>query len=201
MASHETRTTRERIDITARQDPLRRRYATAPDEALITERARTTEGTLDDPVHAWCIPGSRDYGVQWPLGIHEAVGGLHDGPNPGDLLCAALAARMDSVVRMIANRHGVELRSLEVDVEGDVEGDVDVRGTRWVSREVPVGFQRLRCRVRLTPAPDTDPALVQRLLKAAEASCVNLQTLRHGVTVETCHQITTTNGTSPSPAR
>ena len=190
MPSHETPTPSERIDVSARQDPLRQRYKVAPEDALITDRARTAEGALDDPVHVWCVPGSRDYGVQWPLGIHEAVGGLHDAPNPGDLLCAALATCLDSVIRMIANRHGVALRSLEV----DVQGDVDVRGTLWVSREVPVGFQRMRCRIRLRPAPGTDPALVERLLTAAEYSCVNLQTLRHGVTIETHHEIDKADG-------
>ncbi|MEJ2288628.1 MAG: OsmC family protein [Deinococcales bacterium] len=179
-----------RIDVAARQDPLRERYRASPDEALITDRARTTEGELGDPVHVWCVPGSQDYGVQWPLGIHEAVGGLHDMPNPGDLLCAALATCLDSVVRMIANRHGVELRSLEV----DVQGEVDVRGTLWVSRSVPVGFQRMRCSIRLEPAPGTDPALVERLMTAAEYSCVNLQTLRHGVDVETSHAIVDPGG-------
>jgi len=186
MPPIELRTDSTVTDIAARQDPLRERYKIAPEEAMITDRARTAEGRLEDPVHVWCVPGSRDYGVRWPLGIHQAVGGLHDGPNPGDLLCAALAACMDSVVRMIANRHGVTLEALEV----DVQGEVDVRGTLWVSSEVPVGFQRLRCAIRITPAAGTDPALVKRLLTAAEYSCVNLQTLRHGVAVETEHHVT-----------
>lgn len=42
-------------------------------------------------------------GVRVPVGVHRAVGGLHDAPTPGDLLCAALAACQDSTFRMIAN--------------------------------------------------------------------------------------------------
>ena len=180
-----TRTDTRRSDMLARQDRLRERYRQHPEEARITDRGRTTHGDLGDPVHAWAVPGSQDYGVEWELGIHRAVGGLHDRPNPGDLLCLALASCMDSVIRMIAARHGVALEALEV----DVTGDVDVRGTLWVSREVRVGFQGLRCHIRLKAEEGTDPELVGRLLAAAERSCVNLDTLRKGVPVETTHQL------------
>lgn len=172
-------------EMVRRQDGLRARYREVPGDALITDRGRTTEGDLADPVHVWAVPGSQPYGVEWPLGIHRAVGGLHDAPNPGDLLCLALATCMDSVIRMAAERHGVSLERLEV----DVTGAVDVRGTLRVSREVRVGFQRMRCHIRLRPAAGTDTVRLQRLLAAAERSCVNLDTLRHGVPVEIEHEI------------
>lgn len=181
----ETENRRPVMDVAARQDPLRERYRDAPGEAMITDRGRTVEGTLDDPVHVWAVPGSQEYGVRWRLGLHRAVAGLHDAPNPGDLLCLALACCMDSVIRMVANRHGVVLEQLQV----DVTGDVDVRGTLWVSQEVRVGFQRMRCHVRLKAADGTDPLLVERLLKAAERSCVNLDTLRTGTEVSTDYEI------------
>jgi len=73
------------------------------------------------------------------------------------------------------------LTSLEV----DVKGEIDVHGTLAVDREVPVGMQSMHCEVELSAAEGTDPQLVKRLLMAAERSYVNLQTLRHGVTVET----------------
>jgi uncharacterized OsmC-like protein len=132
------------------------------------------------------MPGSQEYGITWPYGIHYAVGGYHDAPNPGDILCAALATCLDSTLRIIAARMGVGLTALEV----DVTANVDVRGTLVIDRQVPVGFQRMRCAVRLQPVPGTDPGLVQKLLVAAEYSCVNLQTLRAGVPVETTLTIT-----------
>jgi uncharacterized OsmC-like protein len=184
-AEAEARTEAETVDVRARQDPLRERYKIAPEEAMITDRGRTVRGDVGDPVHMWVVPGSQDYGVEWKLGLHRAVAGLHDLPNPGDILCTALAACMDSVVRMIANRHGVVLADLEV----DVTGDVDVRGTLWVSRDVRVGFQKMRCTIRVKAVEGTDPELVRRLLIAAEKSCVNLDTLRNGVEVETQHEI------------
>lgn len=164
-----------------RQDPLRERYEAAPEEAKITDRARTTEGTETDPFHGFVVPGSEDFGVKWPFGIHRAVGGYHDAPNPGDVLCAALAVCLDSTIRMIAERLGVGLTSLEV----DVTADVDVRGTLLVDRTVPVGFQSMRCHVDVQAAAGTDPKLMKKLLAAAEHSCVVLQTLRSGVPVET----------------
>ena len=57
-------------------------------------------------------------GVRVPVGVHRAVGGLHDAPTPGDLLCAALAACQDSTFRMIANLMNIELEDLTVDVTG-----------------------------------------------------------------------------------
>lgn len=174
------------------QDPLREHYRDEPADALITDRGRSVSIRMDDPVHTWASPGSQDYGEPWPLGVHRAVGGLHDAPNPGDLLCQALASCMDSVVRMIADRHGIPLQRLEV----EVEGDVDVRGTLRVSREVPVGFQQLRCRVRAALLPGVDAALVRKLMAASEHSCVNLATLRGGVPIDVDCEILEDAGTS-----
>ncbi len=88
----------------------------APAEGMITERARTIKGVVADPFHGTVVPGSQDYGIEWPFGIHRAVGGDHDGPNPRDLLCAALATRLESTIRIIANRLAITLVSLEVDL-------------------------------------------------------------------------------------
>jgi uncharacterized OsmC-like protein len=167
-------------NVRARQDPLRERYKQAAQEVWITDRGRTTRGVETDPFHGYVMPGSQDYGIVWPFGIHDAVGGYHDGPNPGDLLCAALASCLDSTIRIIAGRLGITLVSLEV----DVTAEVDVRGTLAVDRQVPVGFQKMHCRTNLVAAPDTDPKAIAQLMAAAEYSCVNLQTLRSGVAVE-----------------
>lgn len=171
----------ESAGVRERQDPLRERYKTSAGEAAITDRARTTGGADTDPFHGFVVPGSGSSDVKWPFGIHRAVGGFHDSPNPGDVLCAALAACLDATIRMIAERLGVRLSSLEV----DVTGYVDVRGTLQVDRTVPVGFQSMRCNIDVQPAEGTDPKLVQKLLQAAEQSCVVMQTLRSGVPIET----------------
>ena len=172
---------RHATDVRSKQDPLRERYREAPAEASISDRSRTRMRVEDDPFHGSVVPGSKDHGVEWRFGIHRAVGGDHDAPNPGDILCAALAACLDSTIRIIANRLGVTLKALTV----DVSANVDVRGTLLVDKSVPVGFQSMKCHVSLEPAQGTDRKLVERLVAAAEHSCVNLQTLRSGVPVET----------------
>jgi uncharacterized OsmC-like protein len=99
---------------------------------------------------------------------------------PGELLCAALAACADISVRMVADLLRVQLDELEV----DVSGELDVRGTLDVDRSVPVGFQRLAMAVRVQAAPETPPARIDHLAAAAERACVVLDTLRRGVPVD-----------------
>lgn len=162
-----------------RQDPLRARYRSMAADARITDCARTVPDGGADPFHGVVVPG-KGQGAQWRFGIHRAVGGYHDLPNPGDLLCAALASCLDATLRMVADRLEIRIQSVQV----AVDAELDVRGTLLVDRSVPVGFQRMRCCVHLQPSDDADPAKVQMLLAAAEHSCVVLQTLRHGVPVE-----------------
>jgi uncharacterized OsmC-like protein len=162
-----------------RQMPLRDHYAHTAADAWITDSAHTCNACDIDPFHGSVVPANASGPIQF--GIHRAVGGDHDLPNPGDLLAAALAACLDSTLRMLADHLGVRLRFLEV----EVRSQCDVRGCLLVERGVPVGFQKMACRVRLRTEGDVHERLVQALLAAAEASCVVLQTLRHGVAVET----------------
>ena len=172
----------QRSQVAARQAPLRDAYRLRPEQALITDRARTTGHAFDDPLHTRVLPGEeyRVEDVQLVVGTHRGVGGMHDAPNPGELLCAALAACQDSTIRMVANLLGVQIASLVV----EVSGQVDLRGTLSVDNSVPVRFRSMRCLTRLEVAAGTDERAVQALLAAAERSCVVLDTLRRGVQVE-----------------
>lgn len=184
--------------MTYRQKPLCAHYADHPEEAAITDWAKTTGGS--DPVHGTIdmghstggakIPqdylpddsaGENTYGVEWPVGIHKAVGGDHDLPNPGNMLSAALAVCLDSTIRIIANRMKININHLQV----TVCSKADVRGTLVVDRDVPVQFQEMECIVELQAEEGTNPRLLEKLQAAAEYSCVNLQTLRNGVDVNT----------------
>jgi uncharacterized OsmC-like protein len=161
------------------QAPLRVRYKTDPRTALVVDHARTSGANASDPYHSSVepMPGC---GARVPVSVHKALGGPHDAPTPGDILCAALAACQDSSVRMVANLLGVELEFLEV----SVAGDVDVRGTMMVDRSAPVGFLEMRCAVQMRAKPGTDARLLEKLKAAAEQSCVVLQTLRAPLRVE-----------------
>ena len=163
-----------------RQHPLREHYRNAPADAWISDGAQTVSACGGDPFHGVVVPANgADAPVQF--GIHRAVGGFHDNPNPGDLLCAAVAACFDSTLRMIADHRGIRLESLEV----KVTAECDVRGCLLVEGAVPVGFQHMHCGVRLQTKDNVDENTIMMLIAAAEHCCVVMQTLRSGVAVQT----------------
>jgi uncharacterized OsmC-like protein len=161
-----------------RQAPLRTSYQQQPDQARIVKHVRTAMLDGTDALHGAVIPGD-SYNVTIKYGIDRAVGGYHDAPNPGELLCAALAACADATLRMVADTLGVVVEDLEV----EVLGRVDVRASLGMNVDTPVAFQALECKVHLQVAEQTPTALVQRLLTGAELSCINLATLKNGVPV------------------
>ena len=167
------------MNVSERQAPLRAKYRAAPVEAIVTDRAITTGIAPNDPVHCEVMP-MPDRNVVVPIGVHRAVGGLHDAPTPGDLLCAALASCMDSTLRMVANLLCVELEVLTV----EVKADVDVRGTLTMDQTVPVGFQAMRCLVTLSAKSGTDSAKLEKLKVIAEHCCIVRQTLANGVQIK-----------------
>ena len=110
---------------------------------------------------------------------------MHEAPISGDILFAALAACQDSAVRMVANFLGVELEFLEVEVTAEVYE----RGSMAVDRKVPVGFQSMRCNVRLRAKDGTNPEHLKMLRVAAEHCCIALQTLRTPPPIETTFEM------------
>jgi uncharacterized OsmC-like protein len=164
--------------VAGRQAPLRRSYLEDPQRALSVKWAATNAGPGADTFHS-VVEIGQGYGVSQRLGIDRKVGGDHDLPNPADLLCAALAACEDSAVRMIADLLGVQILDLRV----EVTGDVDVRGALAIDRSVKVGFRSMNCHVHVRVPQSTEQPRLAALRKQAEASCVNLDTLRSGVPV------------------
>lgn len=166
--------------LTQRQEALHRHYVDVPDDAWITDRARAVSGRGTDPVHGDVEPANND-GLRYRYGIHRAVGGDHDAPNPGDLLSAALAACLNSTLRMVAERLEITI----VDSEVSVTAHADVRGALMVDTTVPVGFQYLHCDVRLAVPASVDMRTLKVLMAGAEQCCVVFQTLRTGTRVTT----------------
>jgi len=162
------------------QRALRKRYrGDAPEEAFVTDTATSVAKAGDSPMWGSVQIGRPGFDVDIPVGVHRAVGGRHDLPVPGDILCAALVACVDSTTRIISNNLGVPLESLEV----DVQADCDVRGTLLVDPSVRVGFKTMRVSVRAVPGPGVSSKQVQELLQLAERCCVVLQTVKNGVDV------------------
>ncbi len=159
-------------ELRAVQAPLKDRYRSQPEAAIVTLRA---SGTLDSAAIACKVETGRALSL---AGLHPATGGSGAELCSGDMLLEALVACAGVTLKAVATSIGVELRSGRV----EAEGDLDVRGTLGVARESPVGFRA----IRLTFVLDADAPQDQldTLLRLTERYCVVLQTLRRPPAVE-----------------
>ena len=129
--------------------PNRRRSKThrsEPDAARITLTARGSQG--DAPV-ACSVDWARDPGGRGACRRRRPGTAACS----GDLLLGALAACAQVTCQMVATAMGIETDRIEV----VVDGDLDLRGTLGVSREAPVGFERIRLRFEID-APGATPS-------------------------------------------
>ncbi len=85
----------------------------------------------------------------------------------------------------VATAIGVEVREGVV----GVEGDLDFRGTLGVSKEVPVGFQRIR--LHFDRETDSSEEQLTRLIGLIERYCVVYQTLRQSPAIDVWRRLTT----------
>jgi uncharacterized OsmC-like protein len=160
----------DRAELRETQAPIKERYKSDPDSALITLRA---DGELDGQEIACSVATGR---ALVEAGLHPATGGSGTLACSGDMLLQALVACAGVTVRSVAT-------SLEIPVSGTVraEGDLDFRGTLGVDREAPVGFRDVRLMFDLqSDAPDEQ---LDTLMRLTERYCVVYQTLVGGVPV------------------
>ncbi|MBO3700265.1 OsmC family protein [Roseivirga sp. E12] len=168
---------RHQSEVLERQKPLITTYLMEPEKAWVTDVAIVKGQNLNDPFHTEVIANDE---LETPIqiGVHRAVGGLHDAPNPGDMLCTALAACFESTLRLVANRLGITL----VETEVKATAEVDVRGTLMVDKSVPVAFQKMTLTVNVS-CEQTAEQLLHTMLAATEKSCIVLQTLKMALPV------------------
>ena len=169
---------RSRIDVRELQMPLRDQYTRDPDSAPVTLRVVGGSADLSDPLHCSVYPEGTP-GTSLRSGAHPAVGGVGDVPCSGDLLLSALAACQEITLRMVAANMGIELKALEV----AVEADWDPRGTLAMGKQFPIGITAIHCHTKVVVDGDEQGERADRLLRSAERYCVVLDTLRHGVEV------------------
>lgn len=151
-------------ELRAIQAPVKQRYRETPEAALITLRA---QGRLADGITCKIETGK----ALVSAGLHPATGGSGPGACSGDMLLEALVACAGVTLNAVATALGIKLRDATI----EAEGDLDFRGTLGVAKEVPVGFQNIRLRLRLdTEASEAEVANLQRL---TERYCVVYQTL------------------------
>jgi len=147
------------------QAPLKDRYRSEPESALITLRAR---GNVDDAHIACKVETGRAIAN---AGLHPATGGTGMELCSGDMLLEALVACAGVTLKAVAIALEIPLRSATV----SAEGDLDFRGTLGVAKDAPVGFRA----IRLAFAIDSDAPQekLDTLLKLTERYCVVYQTL------------------------
>jgi uncharacterized OsmC-like protein len=152
-------------DLKALQAPLKERYRSKPETAVIT---LTAEGDIGEGVT--CSVATATAMVK--AGLHPATGGTGMHACSGDMLLQALVACAGVTMNAVATALGYTIRGAHV----RAEGDLDFRGTLGVDRQALVGFRD----IRLSFDIDSDLSDEQRatLLKLTERYCVVYQTLR-----------------------
>ena len=154
-------------ELKALQAPIKDRYRSEPQAALITLRAH---GRLGEGIACRVETGR----ALVEAGLHPATGGSGLQACSGDMLLEALVACAGVTLNAVATALGISLK----DAKLTAEGDLDFRGTLGVAKDAPVGFREIRLRFDL----DTDAPAEQKrkLIELTERYCVVLQTLRQG---------------------
>ena len=149
------------------QAPLKERYKTRPDAAMISLKA---QGRLGEGVTCSVQTGK----ALVEAGLHPATGGDGLHACSGDMLLEALVACAGVTLNAVSTAIGVSIRGGTV----RAEGDLDFRGTLGVAKDALVGFQRIRLYFDL----DTDASDEQlaTLIRLTERYCVVYQTIRNG---------------------
>jgi len=159
-------------ELRAMQAPIKERYKTTPEAAVITLKAK---GALDDTHIACKVETGRALAV---AGLHPATGGSGLELCSGDMLLEALVACAGVTLKAVATALAIPLKAGTV----SAEGDLDFRGTLGVAKDAPVGFREIRLRFDLdTDAPQDK---LDQLLKLTERYCVVYQTIKSGPPVK-----------------
>jgi uncharacterized OsmC-like protein len=156
----------------AMQAPIKDKYKSDADAALITLRAK---GTLDDQNIACKVETGRALAV---AGLHPATGGSGMELCSGDMLLEALVACAGVTLKAVSTALEIPLKSGTV----SAEGDLDFRGTLGVAKDAPVGFREIR--LAFDVDSDAPQDKLDQLLKLTERYCVVYQTIKSGPPVQ-----------------
>lgn len=156
------------------QAPLKEKYKSQPESALITLRA---QGNIGEGISCKVDTGR----ALVEAGLHPATGGNGMLACSGDLLLEALVACAGVTLTAVATAIGIKINNGII----KAEGDLDFRGTLGVSKEVPVGFKNIRLYFQFDS--DATKEQMESLSKLTERYCVVYQTLCNGVKVETSY--------------
>jgi uncharacterized OsmC-like protein len=154
----------QRDELRAIQAPLKERYESDAEAALVTLSA---SGSLGEGISCSVDTGR----ALAEAGLHPASGGDGSLLCSGDMLLEALVACAGVTLRAVATSLGIAVESGTV----RAEGELDFRGTLAVDREAPVGFRAIRLDFKLDTEASQEE--LDTLLRLTERYCVVLQTL------------------------
>lgn len=150
------------------------RYLTEhPEEARYRDSAATARVTSGLVVEV-SGPGGESLRTDMPTGI----GGTATVPSPGWYFRAATAACVASLLAIRAASTGVELASIEV----EVDSESDDRGIFGVGEDVPAG--PLSSRIVVRAAGGADAAAIEEVARWAVDHCPVSDAIRRAVPVE-----------------
>ena len=147
---------------------LRDHVAATPEAAVATFSAasRQVEGL-------WSKVAVRDFALD--VDEPQALGGTDKGPNPVELVLAALASCQEITYRLYADRLGVPLDGVSV----TVEGDIDLRGFTGADDSVRPGFRDIRIKVDLTSSAPLEA--LERVKATVDKHCPVLDIIGNAV--------------------
>jgi len=147
---------------------LRDHVGATPESAVATFSAvsRQVEGL-------WSRVAVRDFSLD--VDEPAALGGTDKGPNPVELVLAALASCQEITYRLYADRLGVPLDGVSV----TVEGDVDLRGFTGANDSVRPGFSGIRINVDLQSSAPLEA--LERVKATVDKHCPVLDIVSNAV--------------------
>lgn len=159
------------------------RTTTAPDTDAPDTTTQSEPQRITPRVAARLVPGTATE-VRIDAGHHaftidepEALGGTDLGANPVEHLLAALGACQVISFQVWAQKLGIEVDHVAV----DLSGDLDLRGFFGTADDVRPGFEQIEVAVRLEGPEDRER--YQELVDAVEEHCPVLDNLRATVPV------------------
>src|SRR5579871_4472407 len=164
------------IELKSLQAPLKEKYKTDPDSAVITLKA---QGNIGEGISCKVDTGR----ALVEAGLHPATGGTGMLACSGDMLLEALVACAGVTLSAVATAIGIVIKSGTV----KAEGDLDFKGTLGVSKEAPVGFKNIRLYFQFVSTVTADQ--LASLSKLTERYCVVYQTLCNGVKIDTFYEV------------
>lgn len=151
-----------------------------PTEAQVT--FESTSG-LKDGFHSEVSIREHGLTVDEP----ESLGGTDKGPNPVELVLAALGTCQEITYRAYAAAMGIPVDNVSV----TVEGDIDLRGFFAVDESVRPGYGAMRGTVHIESSASAEQ--IEQLRGAVNAHCPVLDIITNQVPVELTVKVTASN--------